>query len=313
MSAGRNLVTGSTSLKKRNSGDTAEVWNDQINTACEFFEKPSQSLELIRSQYLGEDEEVQDSDCEEHDQNSVAWDSSSNSYLNCGTDNSIPSVEKELRMNNTEFGWLKPISGDSGDFIPATPTHHSYLTDLVSSQFNDGAQGVRMNYYPPCKESNKVMGITPHSDPGGLTLLTQVNDVQGLQIRKDRIWVPVVPIPGAFIINIGDINEMMSNGEYKSIEHRAVVNPEKERISIATFHSPSMKAIIGPIPELINEKNQAKYQSISQVELRRLAGSRKLEGGSNLIIRNLDSVSVITLLQARTPRNKIPSRDAHEL
>ncbi|CAN1173692.1 2-oxoglutarate-dependent dioxygenase 11 [Linum perenne] len=149
-------------------------------------------------------------------------------------------------------------------------------------QFKNGTQGVRMNYYPPCKESNKVMGITPHSDPGGLTLLTQVNDVQGLQIRKDRIWVPVVPIPGAFIINIGDIIEMMSNGEYKSIEHRAVVNPEKERISIATFHSPSMKAIIGPIPELINEKNQAKYQSISQVELRRLAGSRKLEGKSLL-------------------------------
>ncbi|CAN1747254.1 2-oxoglutarate-dependent dioxygenase 11 [Linum perenne] len=129
-------------------------------------------------------------------------------------------------------------------------------------QFNDGAQGVRMNYYPPCKQSNKVMGITPHSDPGGLTLLTQVNDVQGLQIRKDGIWVPVVPTPGAFIINIGDIIEMMSNGEYKSIEHRSVVNPEKERISIATFHSPSMKAIIGPIPELINEKNQVIYKQL---------------------------------------------------
>ncbi|CAN1257898.1 2-oxoglutarate-dependent dioxygenase 11 [Linum perenne] len=179
-------------------------------------------------------------------------------------------------------------------------------------QFNDGAQGVRMNYYPPCKQSNKVMGITPHSDPGGLTLLTQVNDVQGLQIRKDGIWVPVVPTPGAFIINIGDIIEMMSNGEYKSIEHRSVVNPEKERISIATFHSPSMKAIIGPIPELINEKNQAKYQSISQVELRRLAGSRKLEGNS-LLSQSKDDHVPIKYIRPELELDQVFTDGSHQI
>ncbi|CAN1746404.1 S-norcoclaurine synthase 1 [Linum perenne] len=143
--------------------------------------------------------------------------------------------------------------------------------------FEEGLQSIRMNYYPPCKESNKVMGLTPHSDAVGLTLLTQVNDVQGLQIRKDGKWVPIEPIPGAFIVNVRDIIEMMSNGEYKSIEHRAVVNPEKERLSIAAFHSPNMKAMFGTIPDLINEKNQAKYQSVSSEELMKLAVSSKLE------------------------------------
>ncbi|CAN1173707.1 2-oxoglutarate-dependent dioxygenase 11 [Linum perenne] len=162
--------------------------------------------------------------------------------------------------------------------------------EKLLSLFNDGTQAVRLNYYPPCKESTKVMGVTPHSDPNGLTLLTQANDdVQGLQIRKDGRWVPVLLIPGAFIVNVGDMFEMMSNGEYKSIEHRAVVNPEKERISIATFHSPSMKAVVEPIPELINGKKHAKYQSISRDEYEKLLVSSKLDGKrliSQLMINN---------------------------
>ncbi|CAN1257892.1 2-oxoglutarate-dependent dioxygenase 11 [Linum perenne] len=143
--------------------------------------------------------------------------------------------------------------------------------EKLLSLFNDGTQGVRMNYYPP-------------------SLVTQVNDdVQGLQIRKDGRWVPVVMIPGAFIVNVGDVFEIMSNGEYKSIEHRAVVNPEKERISIATFHSTSMKAMVEPIPELINGKKHAKYQSIARDEFEKLFVSSKLDGKrliSQLMIDN---------------------------
>ena len=81
-------------------------------------------------------------------------------------------------------------------------------SETLSSLFEDGTQGVRMNFYPPCKEANKVMGLSPHSDATGLTLLAQVNDVQGLQVKKDGKWVPIKPIPGAFIVNIGDIIEV---------------------------------------------------------------------------------------------------------
>ena len=78
----------------------------------------------------------------------------------------------------------------------------------LPSVFEEGTQGVRMNYYPPCVLANKVMGLTPHSDATGLTLLLQVNDVQGLQIKKNGKWLPVKPVPGAFIVNIGDVIEV---------------------------------------------------------------------------------------------------------
>ena len=81
-------------------------------------------------------------------------------------------------------------------------------SETLTTMFEDGRQGMRINLYPPCVQANKVMGITPHSDATGLTLLLQVNDVQGLQIKKHGKWVPVKPIPGAFVINIGDIIEV---------------------------------------------------------------------------------------------------------
>ena len=80
--------------------------------------------------------------------------------------------------------------------------------DKLCSIYQDGIRGIRMNYYPPCQQADKVIGQTSHSDAIGLTLLVQVNDVQGLQIKKTNTWVPIKPIPGEIIINIGDIMEV---------------------------------------------------------------------------------------------------------
>lgn len=73
----------------------------------------------------------------------------------------------------------------------------------------------------------------------------------------------------------------MSNGEYKSIEHRAVVNPEKERLSIAAFHSPNLRTMIGPLPDLV-KANAAHYKTISNEEYIKLVVTSKLDGKSLL-------------------------------
>ena len=75
--------------------------------------------------------------------------------------------------------------------------------------FGEGRQSMRMNYYPACPEPEKVIGLTAHSDGTGLTMLLQVNKVDGLQVRKDAMWIPIKPLPNAFIVNIGDILEVI--------------------------------------------------------------------------------------------------------
>ena len=81
----------------------------------------------------------------------------------------------------------------------------------ISELFERGMQAMRMNYYPPCPQPELVIGLTPHSDAGGLTILLQLNEVEGLQIKKDGMWVPVRPLPNAFTVNIGDILEVLFN------------------------------------------------------------------------------------------------------
>lgn len=63
---------------------------------------------------------------------------------------------------------------------------------------------LRVNFYPKCPQPDLTLGISPHSDPGGLTILLPDDFVSGLQVHRGDDWITVKPLPNAFIINIGD-------------------------------------------------------------------------------------------------------------
>ncbi|KAL9998268.1 putative thebaine 6-O-demethylase [Helianthus debilis subsp. tardiflorus] len=63
---------------------------------------------------------------------------------------------------------------------------------------------LRANFYPKCPQPDLTLGLSSHSDPGGMTFLLPDKRVSGLQIRKNDQWISVKPIPNAIIVNIGD-------------------------------------------------------------------------------------------------------------
>eukprot|EP00261_Vitis_vinifera_P004530 XP_002270646.2 PREDICTED: protein SRG1 [Vitis vinifera] len=144
--------------------------------------------------------------------------------------------------------------------------------------FEDGKQSVRMTYYPPCPQPELVMGLTPHSDATGITILLQINGVDGLQIKNDGVWIPVSFLPDALVVNIGDILEVSPHGVYTSIEHRATVNAAKERISIAMFFNPKSSAHIKPATSLTNPHNPSLFKQVSMEKYVKDFFSRKLDG-----------------------------------
>lgn len=73
----------------------------------------------------------------------------------------------------------------------------------IMEKFQDGSQLMVVNCYPPCPQPDLTLGMPPHSDYGFLTLLLQ-DEVEGLQIQFQDKWVTVEPIPGSFVVNIGD-------------------------------------------------------------------------------------------------------------
>lgn len=84
--------------------------------------------------------------------------------------------------------------------------------------FDDGMQSMRMTYYPPCPQPDLVIGLTPHSDAAGITILLQVTDVEGLQVKKDGVWIPVSFLPDAFVVNVGDILEVRDSSQLKFLK-----------------------------------------------------------------------------------------------
>ncbi|KAI3909849.1 hypothetical protein MKX01_014535 [Papaver californicum] len=155
-------------------------------------------------------------------------------------------------------------------------------TKVMADLFEGGIHTMRMNYYPPFPQPEHVIGLTPHSDAGGLTILLQLNEVDGLQIRKENTWVPIKPLPNAFVVNIGDILEIMSNGIYRSAEHRATINSTKKRLSVAIFQSPKLESVIGAVLSMITPETPALFRKIGYEDYLKKLFSRKLDGKSFL-------------------------------
>ncbi|EXB63677.1 Naringenin,2-oxoglutarate 3-dioxygenase [Morus notabilis] len=137
---------------------------------------------------------------------------------------------------------------------------------LPANRFNgffiDQTSFVRLNHYPPCPIPHLALGVGRHKDAGALTVLAQ-DDVGGLEVKRktDGEWIRVKPTPNAFIINVGDIIQVWSNERYESVEHRVMVNSERERFSIPFFLNPAHYTMVKPLEELTDEQNPAKYRA----------------------------------------------------
>ncbi|XP_030511457.2 gibberellin 20 oxidase 1-D-like [Rhodamnia argentea] len=116
---------------------------------------------------------------------------------------------------------------------------------------------MRLNYYPPCQAPDQTLGTGPHCDPTSLTILHQ-DQVSGLQVFVDGKWCSVSPNPDAFVINIGDTFMALSNGIYKSCLHRAVVNAQAVRKSLAFFLCPRRDKVVTPPSQLVDRQDSGR-------------------------------------------------------
>ncbi|XP_058007251.1 2-oxoglutarate-dependent dioxygenase 19-like isoform X3 [Hevea brasiliensis] len=84
-------------------------------------------------------------------------------------------------------------------------------------------------------------------------------------------------------LNLEQGLQILSNGKYKSVEHRAVVNKKAARISLAMAHGPSLDSVVTPAPELLDrEGNAPAYIEMKYGKYLELQQSSKLDGKSCL-------------------------------
>ncbi|WJX80838.1 hypothetical protein P8452_63782 [Trifolium repens] len=123
------------------------------------------------------------------------------------------------------------------------------------------------HHYPPCPEPSLTLGASRHKDPNILTILFQEPSITALHVFKDGAWIPVEPIPNAFVVNMGFMLQVITNGRLIGAEHRVITNASSSRHTIAYFINPSKESIIGPAKSLISSTSPPIYPSMAFGEL----------------------------------------------
>lgn len=133
----------------------------------------------------------------------------------------------------------------------------------LSDKMEEGMQVMVVNFYPPCPNPSLVLGLPPHSDYSCLTILLQSSSGLEIMSPEDGTWRAVSDIQGALQVHVGDHIEVLSNGLYKSVVHRATLNSERTRVSIASLHSLGMDENMETAKELVDEEHPKGYKKSS--------------------------------------------------
>lgn len=162
------------------------------------------------------------------------------------------------------------------------------LPDGHFAPFTDHSIDVlRMNHYdvpPGVAVGDDQLGMGAHTDYGIVTVLW-ADPVPGLEIlRHDGSWLPVLPAPGALLINLGDLLARWSNDRWLSTMHRVVPPRDRDgnllrRRSAAFFHDGNADAVISTLAPCRAADGSSSYGDVTVAEhlAQKLGGSRGLE------------------------------------
>ncbi len=192
--------------------------------------------------------------------------------------NQWPEALPELR--GVALDWHARLNALAVELLEAFSLALGQLRDALAPIYTKGGHArIKLIRYPPVDRGNSDQGVGAHKDSGFLTLLAQDN-VGGLEVELDGNWIPATPIPGAFVVNIGEILELCTAGYLRATVHRVVSPPPgSERVSVAHFFGADLDAeapILSLPPHLAAEARGASADPLNP--LFREIGKNYLKG-----------------------------------
>lgn len=159
-----------------------------------------------------------------------------------------PDAQPELR--EIVDAWQEHLAGVSRKLLRAWALALGAAETYFDEHFGEPATLLKIVRYPGTRDPEPAQGVGAHKDSGVLTLLWVEPGKGGLQVERDGAWVDAPSIPGAFVVNIGEMLEYATQGYLIATNHR-VVSPRfpDDRISIPYFFNPALDSRL-PLIEL---------------------------------------------------------------
>ncbi len=157
----------------------------------------------------------------------------------------------------TVQAWIDDLSAVGQRLLRVWAIALGQPADVFESTFTNPYPLLKLVRYPANPDAthqDSGQGVGGHKDPGVLTLLLLEPGSDGLQVEHAGRWIDAPPRDGAFVVNIGEVLEVATDGLLKATEHR-VLSPTggRERLSVPFFYNPALAARFPPLslpPEL---------------------------------------------------------------
>ncbi|MEU1511962.1 2-oxoglutarate and iron-dependent oxygenase domain-containing protein [Streptomyces sp. NPDC005811] len=161
--------------------------------------------------------------------------------------NQWPGGLPELR--EAALAWIDRLSGVAERLLRELLASIGADPGFYDSVFGEHAHPhLKLVRYPGSSGDGAGQGVGAHKDYGFLTLLLQ-DQVGGLQVqREDGLFHDVPPVEGAFVVNLGELLEVATDGYLVATNHRVVSPPGAvERFSVPFFYNPRLDARVEPL------------------------------------------------------------------
>jgi isopenicillin N synthase-like dioxygenase len=170
--------------------------------------------------------------------------------------NQWPAALPELRPVVEQ--WNEELSAVALRLMRAWATSLGAREDVFDAAFAQRPFSlIKIVRYPGESDPEPKQGVGEHRDGGVLTLLLVEPNKPGLQVEHDGEWIDAPSVPGAFVVNVGEMLELATGGYLKATLHR-VISPSigSDRISIPFFFNPALDTAMPQLqlpPELAAE------------------------------------------------------------
>src|SRR5918994_4212979 len=150
-----------------------------------------------------------------------------------------PAAQPELKEVVTQ--WHEHLTGVARRLLRAWAEALGAPADYFDAHFGEPSTLIKIVRYPGTTEPEPQQGVGAHKDSGVLTLLWVEPGKGGLQVERDGSWVDAPSVPGAFVVNIGELLEYATGGYLIATKHR-VISPRypDDRISVPFFFNPAL-------------------------------------------------------------------------